>query len=368
MLSHIEVNLKNISENTKNLKNAIGKAKLMAVVKSNAYGHGLVEVAKTVVKAGADYLAVDNIEEGLALRKAKIKTPILVFGWPEPELIDKAVENDLTLTVFDKDTVRRISKAGMLFKKPAKVHVEIETGMNRYGLMPEGIIEFMNYLKHTPKVEIEGIYSHFASAQSRDKSYTFKQLGIFQKILENLRKEGYNIPLKHIANSAATLSMPSSHFDMVRLGICLYGLFPSQELGSFFELKPALEFKSKIVSLKEIAGSEKISYDGTYTTNGPTRIGVVPVGYADGYDRRLSNYAKVLVRGERAPVVGKICMRAFMINVSLIEGVEVGDEVVLIGKQGDEQITAGELSGLLGTINYEVVSRLSPDLPRVYIR
>jgi len=368
MLAHLEINLRNILENTKNLKKAIGRVKLMAVVKSNAYGHGLVEVAKTVVKAGADYLAVDNIQEGLMLRKADVQAPILVFGWPDPELINQAVENDLTLTVFDKDTVKRISQAGMLFKKPVKVHIKLETGMNRYGLRPEEIIDFLKYLKRTPKIELEGIYSHFAAAQSRDKSYTFKQLGIFQKTIEDLQKAGYKIRYRHIANSAATLSMPSSHFDMVRLGICLYGLFPSQELGSFFELKPALEFKSKIVSLKKIPGGEKISYDGTYTTTKPTLVAVVPVGYADGYDRKLSNYGKVLVKGKRASVIGKICMRAMMIDVSAIEGVEIGDEVVLIGKQGNEQVTAGELAGLIGTINYEVVSRLSSDLPRVYIR
>jgi alanine racemase len=313
-------------------------------------------------------LAVDNIDEGLELRKAKVIAPILVFGYPELELIDKAVENDLTLTVYDRDTLRMISKSGILLKKPVKVHVKVETGMNRYGVMPFELMEFMNYLKHTPKIELEGLYSHFASAQSRDKSYTFHQLGIFQKVTEDLKKAGYNIPLIHIANSAAALSIPSSQLDMVRLGICLYGLFPTPELGTFFDLLPALEWKSKIVSLKRIAGSEKVGYDGSYTTNGAIMIAVVPVGYADGYDRNLSNYAKVLVNGQRANVIGKICMRAFMIDVSNIENVKVGDEVILIGKQGEEQITAGELSGLLGTINYEVVSRISPALPRVYVK
>ena len=368
MLSFLEINLKNIAENIKSLKEAISKAKLMAVVKSNAYGHGLVPVAKTVARAGADYLGVDNIEEGLELRKARIKTPILVFGWPESDLVEEAIKKDLTLTVFDRDTLRMISKAGLKLRKHCKVHVKVETGMNRYGLMPVEVLDFFQYLKRTPKIELEGIYSHFASAESRDKSYTFKQLGAFQKILEELRREKIDIPIKHISNSAATLSMPSAHFDMVRLGITIYGLFPSSELGTFFELKPALELKSKIVSLKKMPGGEKISYGGSYLTDAPTTVAVIPLGYADGYDRRLSNFAKALVRGGRARVIGKVCMRAMMLDVSGIEGVKIGDEVVLIGKQGNEQITAGELAGLLGTINYEVVARLAESLPRIYIK
>ncbi len=368
MLSYLEINLKNIVENIKNLKGAIGKAKLLAVVKSNAYGHGLVPVAKAVTKAGVDYLGVDNIKEGLELRKARLKIPILVFGWPEPDLVEKAIKKDLTLTVFDRDTLRVISKAGLKLRKAAKVHVEVETGMNRYGLMPNEVVDFFQYLKRTPKIELEGIYSHFAAAESRDKSYTFKQSGVFQKILEELRREKIETPIKHIANSAATLSMPSSHFDMVRLGICIYGLFPSPELGTFFELKPVLELKSKIVSLKKLSGGERVSYDGSYLTGAPTTVAVIPLGYADGYNRRLSNFAKVLVGGKRARVIGKVCMRAMMLDVSGIEGVKIGDEAVLIGRQGNEQITAGELAGLLGTINYEVVSQLSESLPRIYIK
>ena len=368
MLSYLEIDLIKIAENTKNLKKSIGQVKLLAVLKANAYGHGLLEVAKTVAKSGADYLGVNFIEEGLALRKAKITTPILIFGWPEPEQIPKAIEQNLTLSVFDQDTLREISKAGVRAGKPAKVHIKVETGLNRYGLMPKEVLDFFEYLKRTPKIELEGIYSHFASAESRDKSYTFKQLGAFQKILENLRANKIKVPIKHIANSAATLSMPSTHFDMVRLGMTIYGLFPNPELGAFFDLKPVLEFKSKITSLKKISGGERIGYSGSYLTQVPTTIAVVPVGYADGYDRKLSNFAKVLIRGERAQVIGKVSMNAMMVDVSGIGDVKIGDEVVLIGKQHNQEITAGELAGLLGTINREVIVRIPENLPRIYKR
>ena len=369
MRTFLEINLKNIAENTRNLKSSI-KAKIMVVVKANAYGHGLTEVAKTTEKAGADFLGVDNIEEGLTLRKAKIKIPILVLGRPDedPNLLEKAIKNNLTLTVFDVEIVRAISKIGVQLGKLCRVHVEVETGMNRYGLMPDEVLDFFKLLKRTPKIEIEGIYSHFASAESRDKSYTFKQLGNFQKTIEILRRESFEVPIKHIANSAAALSMSSTHFDMVRLGITIYGLFPTPELGSFFELKPALTFKSHIVSLKKLSGGEKVSYDGSYLTDAPTLIAAIPIGYADGYDRKLSSFAKVLVRGKRVPQVGKVCMSAMMIDVSGVEGVQLGDEVVLIGEQDGEKITAGELAGLLGTINYEIVARLPEHLPRKYIR
>lgn len=366
MISFLEINLKHIAENTANLKNAIGKAKLLVVLKANAYGHGLIPIAKTTAKSGADYLGVSTIDDGLKLRKARLKIPILVFGCSEPDLIEKAIEKDLTLTVFDLDTLKLISKIGLKIGKPCKVHVKVETGMNRYGLLINEVVGFLKYLKRTPKIELEGIYSHLATAESHDKSYTFKQLGIFQKITEMLKKENIKIPIKHIANSAATLSMPTTHYDMVRLGITIYGLFPSPELGTFFDLNPALEFKSKIVSLKRLPGGEKVSYDGSYLTNAPATVAVVPVGYADGYDRKLSNFSKVLVGGKRSPVIGKICMNAIMVDVSGADNVKIGDEVVLIGKQGSETVTAGELAGFLGTINYEIVARLSDDLPRIY--
>ena len=367
MISYLEIDLAKIKDNFRALKKIISNAQILAVVKSNAYGHGLVPVSKAIEKVGVDYFGVDSIEEGLTLRKEKIKSPILVFGWPEPDLIEEAAEKELTLSVFDRDTVHRISKAGVKLKKPIKVHVKIETGMHRFGIYPQEVLEFFNYLKRSPKVVLEGVYSHFASVESKDKSYTFKQLGEFQKVTELLKKEGFEVAIKHIANSGAALSMPSTHLDMVRLGICLYGLFPAPELGSFFDLKSALEFKSKIVSLKKVNGNEKIGYFGSFVTRVPTLLAVVPVGYAHGYDRKLSSLAKVLVRGKRAPVIGSICMSNMMVDVSGVENVEVGDEVVLIGKQGNEVITAGELAGLLGTINYEVVARLSADLPRKYL-
>jgi len=368
MKNYVEVNLGHIAENCQNLKKAVGGTKILVVLSANAYGHGIVEVAKTAARVGADFLGVDSVEDGLMLRKNKVTLPILVFGRPDEDLLVEAVTKDLSLTVFDLEMVKKISHTGLQTKKPAKVHVKVETGLCRYGILENEISAFFDHLKHTPKIEIEGVYSTFAAAENRDKSYTFKQLGTFQKITDVLRHEGYEIPLTHIANSAAALSMSSTHFNMVRVGLTVYGLFPNPELGSFFELKPALTWKSRIISLKKLSGGEKIGFSGACTTTFPIKVAVIPVGYSDGIDRRLSNIAKVLVRGKRALIVGKVSMCDLMVDVSQVEDVALGDEVVLIGKQESEQITAGELAGLLGTINYEIVSRISPAIPRVYVR
>ncbi len=365
----LEIDLGKIKSNFRALRNYIKpETKIMAVVKSDAYGHGLEETAKALEFAGADCFAVESIDEGVRLRKAKIEKPVLVLGFAGFGDYITAITNDLDLTVWDRDMVRQLSKAAIEIKKPANVYIKLNTGMNRYGLEKSEIVEFAVFLKRQPKINTVGVYSHFANAEGREKSLTFKQLGTFQESKDMLEKAGFSNLTFHIANSAATLSMTSTHFDMVRLGITLYGLSPTPELGTFFDLTPALSWKTKIAQIRKIPGGENVGYGNDTKVNSPSYIATVPVGYADGYDRKLSNIAKVLVGGKRVPVIGKVCMNAMMLDVSAVENIKIGDEVVLIGKQENENITAGELAGYLETINYEVVTRINPMIPRVYIK
>jgi alanine racemase len=368
-LTRIEINLDNLKYNIQSLKNFITpKVDLMVVVKSNAYGHGMVEIAQEAVRAGADALAVFTVDEGLLLRKSHIRKPILVFGPFDESDAYSAVMKNLTLTVWDRGTARNLSKAAIRAKKRAAVHLKVNTGMNRLGVEADEAMEFVQYLKRLPKLDLEGIYSHFASAGSTNKAYTFQQLGIFQDLLIKLDREGLKPKIAHIANSAAALEVPSSHLSMVRSGIAVYGLFSNSRLSNYFDLKPVLEFKTTIVEMRKLPGGQKISYDGTYTTSKPTMIAVVPVGYAHGYDFRFSNRGKMLVAGQRVAVIGRVCMEMTMLDVTDIPEAKVGDEVVVLGQQNGQNITAGELAGYLDTINYEIVSKLPDRLERIYVR
>lgn len=368
-LTWLEIDLRKIKNNIAGLRSYIrAESKIMAVLKNDAFGHGLVEVAKYIENLAIDYFGVGTIQEALILRKKKITKPILVLGYTDPDFFENAIANEIELAVWDKDAIRQISKAGMRAKKPAKVHLKIDTGLNRYGIDKKDAMEYITYIAHQPKVHISGIFSQFASAENRDKSYAFKQLGSFQEVINSVEREGFENILKHIANSAAALSITSSQFDMVRLGITIYGLFPSAQLGNFFELEPALSWKTKIVQIKKIAGSEKVGFGAEYQTSAPTYLATIPVGYGYGYDKRLSNLSKVLINGKRAPVIGKISMDTLTVDISNLEDTKINDEVVLIGKQGTENITAGELAGYLDTTNYEIVTRINANIKRKYLK
>lgn len=369
MLVHLEINLDNIATNIKAIRSVIsGRAKIMAVVKANAYGHGLVEVSKCCEINGADFLGVDEVREAMILRTAGVRIPILVMGFTEKEDIVPAIENNISLTVSNIYQAKLIFEQAKKIQKRAKVHLKVDTGMRRFGPIEVNAVNFLKEIKSIPKLEIEGLYSHLADAESRDKSFTFRQLGAFQEIIADFKKEGFSAPYNHVAASAAALSIPSSQLDMVRLGIVIYGLFPTPELRTFFDLKPAMVFKTKIVELKRLPGSQKIGYGGSYTTQNPTTVAVIPVGYADGLDRGLSNLGKVLVGGQRSNIIGKVCMNSTIIDVTDVENVQMEDEVVIIGRQGNEEIAPGELAGYTGTINYEIIARIPEHIPRVYIK
>src|SRR4030042_4078459 len=261
VLAHLEINLDNIAENIKAIRGFIsGRAKLLAVVKANAYGHGMIEVSKVCEEAGIDFLGISEVKEGILLRAKGIRIPILVMGFTEKKDIESAIKENISLTISNVYQAKLIFEEAKRIGRRAKVHLKVDTGMRRYGPIEINAVDFLKEVKKIPKLDIEGLYSHLSDAENRDRSFTFKQLGAFQEIIADFKKEGFSAPFNHIANSAAALSIPSSQIDMVRVGIVLYGLFPTPELRTFFDLKPALAYKTKIVELKKLPGSQKIGY------------------------------------------------------------------------------------------------------------
>jgi alanine racemase len=372
-----EVDLKAIAHNVRALRKITKpKARLMAVVKADAYGHGVLQVTRQALENGADVLAVARLNEGIQLRKAGFDAPILIFGYTPPKHAKKLVEFDLTQTVWSFRTAEDLS-AAVASNRPIKVHLKVDTGMGRLGLLPDCFrnasltkpaLREVESIASLSGLEIEGIYTHFAAADSADKSYTKKQLEIFLDFLDQLHKTGLIIPLRHAANSAALIDMPETHLDLVRPGISIYGLYPSDEVDkSRILLKPAMSLKARVVHLKQVPAGFKVSYGMTHETSEPTIIASVPVGYADGFSRLLSNQSHMLVGGCRAPIVGRVCMDQTMLDVGHVPDVKLEDEVVIFGKQQDETITVDEIAASLNTINYEIVSSLTARIPKIYL-
>ena len=363
-LTWTEVNLDAIAQNVKNIKKLIGKKKeLMAVVKGNAYGHDILEISSVVLENGATRLAVARLEEAIFLRKAGITVPILVLGLTLKPQAESLVSYDITPTVCEFEMIEKLSESAVQMNKMAKIHLKVDTGMGRIGIFPDDVLRFIKRIKTLKKVEIEGIFTHFSVADEKDKFYTEEQFRKFIEILTILEKEGIKIPIKHVGNSATLLDLPHMWLDMVRPGLAIYGLYPSKEVKKTINLIPAQQFKTKIVFIKELPRGESISYGRTYITKRRMRVASLPVGYADGYNRLLSNQGEVLVRGQRVPIIGRVCMDQCMIDVTNLTQVEIGDEVVLWGRQGEEMITVEEIAQKIRTINYEIVHL--PDKKRV---
>ncbi|MBA7498203.1 Alanine racemase 1 [subsurface metagenome] len=360
-----EVNLDAIAQNVRNIKKLIGEKKeLMAVVKGNAYGHDILEVSSVVLKNGASRLAVARLEEGIFLRKAGIVIPILILGLTLKQQAELLVSYNITPTVCEYEIIEKLSESATKEDKVVKVHLKVDTGMRRIGIFSHDILRFIKRVRALKNVEIEGIFTHFSVADEKDKTYTEKQFRKFMGVLTTLEKEGIRIPIKHVSNSATLLDLPHMWLDLVRPGISMYGLYPSTEVQKTIKLIPAHSFKTRIVFLKELPMGESIGYGRTYTTNQRrTKVASLPLGYADGYNRLLSNQVEVLVRGRRFPIIGRICMDQTMIDVTNLPQVEIGDEVVLWGRQGEEEITVEEIAEKIGTINYEIVHM--PDKKRV---
>ncbi|MGI9953170.1 alanine racemase [Moorellaceae bacterium AZ2] len=364
-----EVDLRAIAHNTRQLKNLLApRTELMAVVKANAYGHGAVPVARTALASGASWLGVATLDEALELRRAGLRAPILILGYLSLEDAPVVVEEGISQTVFNLEQAQALSRAALALGRPARLHLKIDTGMGRLGVFPRDAVDVARAILSLPGVVLEGIFTHFANADARDKTYTWQQLNVFGQILNELEQEGIRIPWKHAANSGAILDLPATHFNLVRAGISLYGHYPSEEVErGRLDLRPAMAFKTRVVLIKEVPPGTYISYGCTYCTARSTRVATLPVGYADGFSRLLSNRGEVLVRGRRAPVIGRICMDYCMIDVTAIPGVQAGDEVVLFGRQGETALTAEEVAAWLGTINYEVLCMVSHRVPRVYL-
>lgn len=369
-LTWTEVNLDAIAQNVKNIKKLIGEKKeLMAVVKGNAYGHDILEVSPVVLENGATRLAVARLEEGIILRKAGITVPILVLGLTLKQQAGFLVSYDITPAVCEFEMIEKLSESAVQMNKMTKIHLKVDTGMGRIGIFPYDVLRFIKRIKALKNVEIEGIFTHFSVANEKDKFYTEEQFRKFIEILTILEKEGIKIPIKHVGNSATLLDLPHMWLDMVRSGIAIYGLYPSKEVKKTINLIPAQQFKTKIVFIKELPLGESISYGRTYITKRRMKVASLPVGYADGYNRLLSNQGEVLVRGQRVPIIGRVCMDQCMIDVTNLTQVEIGDEVVLWGRQVEEMITVEEIAQKIRTINYEIVHM--PDkkrVPKLFIR
>jgi len=344
-------------------------AGMMAVVKANAYGHGAVPVSKTVLANGADCLGVAIFNEARELREAGIRAPILILGYTPAEQALETVKLDVAQTIYSLEGAEALSAAAVKLGKKVKFHIKIDTGMSRLGFkIDAGTLQEVMKIAALPGIEVEGMMTHFAVADIADKEFTYSQSRKFDNLVLQLKEMGFNCPVKHVANSAAIIDLPGMHLDMVRAGISLYGLYPSRDVMKHkINLIPAMSLRARVAHLKTVPPGTGISYGRTYTTDQETIVATVPVGYADGYSRRLSNKAHVLVNGRRAPVIGTVCMDQFMIDVTNIPGVKVGDEVTLMGRQGNLEVTADMLADLLGTINYEIVCMVSARVPRVYL-
>lgn len=368
-----EVDLDAISHNLRLLAGQTAPgAETMAVVKADGYGHGALEVSRAALGAGASWLGVAMLDEALALRRAGVVAPILVLGYTAPSVAAEAVAGDVSLAVYRREALDVLDEAGRRLGQRARVHVKVDTGMGRIGLQPEEAVAFCREVAGRQWVTLEGVFTHFAAADSRDKAYTLRQFQRFTEVLEALEKGGIRVPFRHAANSAATIDLPETHLDLVRVGIALYGLQPSDELTHRLPLHPAMTWKTRVVHVKEAPRGAAISYGGTFETQRPSTIVTLPVGYADGYSRSWSNRGRVLLAGQRVPVVGRVCMDHTMVDATaLMEAgldIRVGDEAVLMGRQGEAFLSADGLAEGLGTISYEIVCLVGKRVPRVYLK
>ncbi|PRR80585.1 Alanine racemase [Clostridium liquoris] len=365
-----EIDLDNLAHNMQEIKRLSKSKEIIATVKADAYGHGALDIAPTLLANGATRLAVAVVNEAVELRRGGIDCPIMVLGFTPDSLIDSILKYDIEQTVYTYDLAEKISKMAIEKNKIAKIHIALDTGMGRIGFTPEEkSLNQVYKISKLPNIIIEGLFSHFSTADAYDKSYTNMQFEKFNWFYDKLKEKGVKINIRHIANSAAIIDLPETHLEGVRPGIILYGYYPSEEVSKDkIKLKPVMTLKTNIVHLKEMDQGQYISYGRAFQTRRPSIIATLPVGYADGYTRLLFNKAKVIINGSFAPVVGRICMDQCMVDVTDIGEVKVGDEVILMGEYKNLKMTADEIAELLGTINYEITCMISKRVPRVYIK
>ncbi len=360
----VEVDLGAIRQNVSSLKRITGVT-VMAVVKANAYGHGLVEIARAALAGGAGWCGVARIEEALALRQAGIQAPVLVTGYTAEERLAEAIGAGISLTAYAPEQAEVFSGAAQSLGARLNVHAKIDPSMGRLGVFPEEGLRFLRGLNRLPGLRVEGIFTHFASADEPENAATDRSIDRFQRLLDELEAHHLCPPLVHVANSAAALYYPRARYDLVRCGISIYGLHPSAEAPLPDGFRPALAWKTRLTSIKTLPPGHGVGYNARYVTSRHESIGTLSVGYADGFRRRLGNFA--LVGGRRVPVVGGVCMDQCMVQLDQVSGARMGDEVVLIGRQGDATITAEEVAAAWGTVNYDVVCGLAGRVPRFYL-
>jgi alanine racemase len=361
-MNKVEIDLNAITANLRYFRSICdSETKIIGVVKSEAYGHGLLDVARVVWTAGADILAVVNIEEAVALRVAKIKAPIIILSYVDAADYRKVIDFDLTVTAYDFESIFELDREAKAQNKWAKVDIKIDTGMNRYGFRPHEVLHFYKRILNLEHIKIEGIHSHFSDPS--DTEFSKEQIRLMQNALFSFQQNGITIPMVHMAATDAAIGYPEAHFDAIRIGIGLYGYCRDEEEQK--NLQPVMELKSIVSDVRFVSPNETIGYGRTFKTTNPTKIAVVPIGYYDGYSRSLSNKAEVAIAGKRAKVVGQVCMNILMVDVTGIKCAR-GDEVVLIGRQGSASIFADELARISGTVTHEILSRIPAHIVRAY--
>lgn len=377
LLNWVEIDATALSANVREFRKRLGGGPLLgAVVKSNAYGHGMLEVAEIARESGVDWLCVNNVDEGIRLREAGHGAPVLVMGYVPADSLDEVVRHDLQPVVYNERTVDDLAAAATRRGRVARVHVKAETGTHRQGVVESEVPAFVARIRSLPSLALAGVSTHFANIEdTTDHRFAESQIETFTRIVEAIRAAGTDPGLRHAACSAATVLFNRTHLDLARVGISLYGLWPSRETyvsclergKPSLDLRPVLTWKTRVAQVKPVPEGGYVGYGCTYRATRPLRIAILPVGYFEGYDRRLSGVAHVLIRGRRAPLRGRVCMNMCMVDVTDIPGVAVEDEVVLLGSQGDERISADQMATWCGTIHYEIVTRILPTLPRVVV-
>jgi alanine racemase len=340
--------------------------KVLAMIKAEAYGHGMAGIARAAERAGASMLGFASLSEALSLTEAR-SLPRLVVGWTPGWLAESAIQNDVACTLTDLDTAGEFARAAQAIGKPARVHVKVDTGMHRLGFMRDEAVDAISKITAMEGLILDGVFTHFAKADESDPAYTYGQFEKFKRILSEVEARGIHIRVKHCANSPTILRFPEMHLDLVRPGIILHGLHPSDDVLCPSDFKPVMTLKTMVASVKALPPGSPVSYGGTYLTQGYERIAVIPIGYADGFRRKPNNWGEVLVQDHRAPIVGRVCMDQCMIDVTHLPEVKMGDEVVLIGAQGDDRIRAEDVAVKLGTNNYETASLIMARVPRMYL-
>lgn len=360
-----EIDLDAVAHNVAQVRSRVGPSSVLAVVKANAYGHGAPALARACLDAGATYLGVFCVDEGVQLRRAGVMAPVLVMGYCPPWEAPEMVRHSLTASLSNAETAAALAGAARDAGVRAPAHLKIDTGMARHGILPSEVPQFVQLIEGMPDLNLEGAFTHFATADEADKTFTQHQFQAFQQAAKHLPER----VIRHVANSATCADMPDEMgLDMVRPGICLYGRQPSGNLLRPMDLHAALALKSHVARLHELSEGETVSYGRTWTAPRKTRVALIPCGYADGLPRLMSNQGSALVRGQRAPIIGRVCMDSHMVDVTDIPDVALHDEAVIIGRQGEAEITAEEIAALAGTINYEILCGITARVPRAYLR